>query len=182
MPIPDTAHNPAASASAQVPPAPAQPSGKVRWSGFSDQPRQFPSNYCNQGCHLFGGDASELYLAHRLPCVKRIDQAIAIAPTEKPNITPKSHCIYCQSTRHWLADCGDNQPDYLRPERQNPSVNRSQNICPHTYLLIRCMRTSRKKNCLTTMTCLGEPKVESPEALEVDDLPAVETLLDEIIR
>jgi len=35
---------------------------------------------------------------------------------------------------------------------------------------------------LTEMTCLGEPKVETPEALEVDNLSEVETLLEEIIR
>jgi len=32
------------------------------------------------------------------------------------------------------------------------------------------------------MTCLGVPKVETPEALEVDNLPEAETLLEEMIR
>ena len=32
------------------------------------------------------------------------------------------------------------------------------------------------------MICLGVPKVETPEALEVDNLPEVETLLEETIR
>ena len=32
------------------------------------------------------------------------------------------------------------------------------------------------------MTCLGEPKVETPEALEVDNLPEADTLLEEMIR
>ena len=32
-----------------------------------------------------------------------------------------------------------------------------------------------------SMTCLWEPKVETPEALEVDNLPEVETLLEEMI-
>jgi len=35
---------------------------------------------------------------------------------------------------------------------------------------------------LTAMTCLAEPKVETPEALEVDTLPEAETLLEEMIR
>jgi len=32
------------------------------------------------------------------------------------------------------------------------------------------------------MTCLGEPKVETQEGLEVDNLPEAETLLEEMIR
>jgi len=32
------------------------------------------------------------------------------------------------------------------------------------------------------MTCLGEPKVETLEGLEVDNLPEAETLLEEMIR
>jgi len=32
------------------------------------------------------------------------------------------------------------------------------------------------------MTCLGEPKAETAEALEVDNLPEAETLLEEMIR
>ena len=32
------------------------------------------------------------------------------------------------------------------------------------------------------MTCLKEPKVETPEALEVDNLPEAEMLLEEMIR
>jgi len=35
---------------------------------------------------------------------------------------------------------------------------------------------------LTAMTYLGEPKVETPEALEVDNLPEAEALLEEMIR
>ena len=34
---------------------------------------------------------------------------------------------------------------------------------------------------MTAMTCLGEPKVETPEALEVDNLPEAEMLLEEMI-
>jgi len=34
---------------------------------------------------------------------------------------------------------------------------------------------------LTAMTCLGEPKVETPEAQEVDNLPEAETLLEATI-
>jgi len=37
-PIPATLHHPATSASAHVPPAPAKPSGRAGWSGFSEQP------------------------------------------------------------------------------------------------------------------------------------------------
>jgi len=44
------------------------------------------------------------------------------------------------------------------------------------------MRTSRRKNGLTVMTCLGVPKVETQEALEVDNLPEAERLLEEMIR
>jgi len=44
------------------------------------------------------------------------------------------------------------------------------------------MRTSRRKNGLTAITCLGQPKVETPQALEVDNLPEAEMLLEEIIR
>ena len=40
----------------------------------------------------------------------------------------------------------------------------------------------RKKNSLMAMTCLGEPKVESAEVLEVDNLTEVETLLEDMIR
>jgi len=70
MPIPATPHNPAASASGQVPPAPAKPSGRAGWSGFSDQPGQFASKYCNEGCRMVGGAGSEFYFSHRAPCVK----------------------------------------------------------------------------------------------------------------
>ena len=35
---------------------------------------------------------------------------------------------------------------------------------------------------MTAMICLGEPKVETPEALEVDNLREAETLLEETIR
>jgi len=34
---------------------------------------------------------------------------------------------------------------------------------------------------LTAMTHLGEPKVETPETLEVDNLPEAERLLEEMI-
>jgi len=37
---------------------------------------------------------------------------------------------------------------------------------------------NEKKNGLTAMTCLGERKVETAEALEVDNLPGVEMLLE----
>jgi len=43
------------------------------------------------------------------------------------------------------------------------------------------MRTSLRKNGLTAMICLGEPKVETLEALEVENLPEAETLLEEMI-
>ena len=35
---------------------------------------------------------------------------------------------------------------------------------------------------MTAITCLGEPKVETLEALEVDNLPEAEMLLEEMIR
>jgi len=41
-----------------------------------------------------------------------------MAPKEKPALTTKSRCTYCESTRHKAADCGDFQRDYLRPQPQ----------------------------------------------------------------
>jgi len=117
-PIPATPHNPAASASALVLPAPAKPSGRVGWLGLSDQPGQFASKYCNEGCNMVGGDGSEFYFSHRQPCVKGMDQAIIVALKEKQNVTPKNRCTYCQLTRHKVTNCGDFQRDYLRPQSQ----------------------------------------------------------------
>jgi len=114
-PIPATPHNQVASASAQPPPAPAKPSGRAGWSGFSDQSGQFAWKYCNEGCHMVGGDGSDFYFSHRPPCVKRMDQAVIMAQKEKPALTTKNRCTYCESTRHKGADCGDFQGDYLRP-------------------------------------------------------------------
>jgi len=68
------------------------------------------------------------------------------------------------------------------PNLNNLSVNSFHHVRPHIHLLIREMRTSRKKNRLTAMTCLGEPKVETPEQLVVDNLPEVETLLKVMMR
>jgi len=144
--IPATPHNPAASASAQVPPAPAKPSGRAGWSGFSEQPGQFASKYCNEGCRMVGGDGSEFYFSHRAPCVKGMNQAIMMAPKEKPGAATKSRCTYCESTRHKVADCGDFQRDYRDPNLNNPSVNRSHHVCQYAHRLIRWMRTSRRKN------------------------------------
>jgi len=67
---------------------------------------------------MVGGDGSDYYFSHRPPCVKRIHQAIIMALKEKPNLTPKNRCTYCESTRHNVADCGDFQRDYLRPQPQ----------------------------------------------------------------
>ena len=94
-PIPATPQNLTASAWAQVPPAPANPLGRAGWSGFSDQPGQFSSKYCNEVCQMVGGDSSLFYFSHQLPSVKSIDQFIVMAPQEKPNITPKNRCTYC---------------------------------------------------------------------------------------
>ena len=102
-PISATPHNPAASASAQVPPALAKPSGRAGWSGFLDQPGQCASKYCNEGCRMVGGDSSEFYFSHRPPCVKRMDQVIIMAPKEKTAVTTKSHCTYFELTRHKVA-------------------------------------------------------------------------------
>jgi len=66
---------------------------------------------------MVGGDGSELYFSHRPPCVKGMDQAIIIGK-EKTAVTPNSHCTYCESTRHKVAECGDFHPDYLRPQPQ----------------------------------------------------------------
>jgi len=89
-PIPATPQNPAVAASAQVPTAPAKPCGRAGWLGFSDQPGQFTSKYCNAGCRMVGGDGSEFYFSHRPPCVKRMDQAIIMAQKEKRAGTTKS--------------------------------------------------------------------------------------------
>jgi len=48
-----------------------------------------------------------------------------MAPKEKSAVATKSRCTYCESTRHKIADCGDFQRDYLRPQphqsvRQTP--------------------------------------------------------------
>ena len=117
-PIPAISHNLAASASAQVPPAPAKPSGRAGWSGFSDQPGQFASKYFNKGCRMVGGDGSEFYFLHRAPCVNGMNQAIIMPPKVKPAVTTKSRCTYCELTRHKVADSGDFQRDYLRPQPQ----------------------------------------------------------------
>jgi len=114
--IPATAHNPAASVLAQVPLAPANPSGRAEWSDFSDQPKHFASKHCEEDCGIVGGDGGKFYFLDRPPCVKMIDQAISIAPKEKPNVTLKNHCTYCESTTHKIADCEDFQRDYLRPQ------------------------------------------------------------------
>ena len=82
-PIPATSHNPAASALAQPPPAPAKPSVRAGWSGFSYQLAHFASKYCNASCRMFGGDCSKFYFSHRPPCVKRMDLAIVMAMKEK---------------------------------------------------------------------------------------------------
>jgi len=47
-----------------------------------------------------------------------MNQAIIMAPKEKPALTTKSRCTYCESTRHKVPDCGDFQRDYLRPQPQ----------------------------------------------------------------
>jgi len=67
---------------------------------------------------MVGGDGSEFYFLHRAPCVKGMNQAIIMAPKEKTAVTPKSRCTYCESTRHKVAECGDFQRDYLRPQPQ----------------------------------------------------------------
>jgi len=64
------------------------------------------------------GDGSEFYFSHRAPCVKGMNQAIILAPKEKPTATTKSRCTYCESTRHKVADCRDFPRDYLRPQPQ----------------------------------------------------------------
>jgi len=40
----------------------------------------------------------------------------------------------------------------------------------------------REEDWFTAMTCLPVPKVETVEAQEVDTLPEVETLLEDMIR
>jgi len=117
-PIPGTPHNPAASCSAQVPPAPAKPSGRAGLSGFADQSGPFVFKYGNEGCRMVEGDRSEFYFSHRAPCVKGMNQAIIMAPKDKATDTTKSCCTYSESSRHKVTDCGDFQHDYLRPQPQ----------------------------------------------------------------
>jgi len=47
-----------------------------------------------------------------------MNQPIMMAPKEKPAVTTKARCTYCESTRHKVADCGDCERDYLRPQPQ----------------------------------------------------------------
>jgi len=75
------------------------------------------------------GDGSEFSLSHRPLCIKGMDQAIILAPKEKPNVTPKKSCTYCELTRHKVADCGDFQGDYLRPQPQQSVL---QPLPPHS--------------------------------------------------
>jgi len=67
---------------------------------------------------MVGGDGSEFYFSHRAPCVKGINQAIMMAQKEKTAVATKSRCTYCESTRHKVADCGDFQRYYVRPQPQ----------------------------------------------------------------
>jgi len=67
---------------------------------------------------MVGGDGSEFYFSHRLLWVKRMDQAIIMAPKEKTAVTTKSRGTYCESTRYKVTDRGDFQSDYLRPQPQ----------------------------------------------------------------
>jgi len=71
-PIPATPHNLVAFALAQPPQPPAKPLRRAGWSGFSDQPGQFASRYCNEGCRLLGADGSKFYFSHWAPGVKGI--------------------------------------------------------------------------------------------------------------
>jgi len=67
---------------------------------------------------MVGGDSSEFYLLHRAVCFKKANQAIEMALKEKPKVSLKSSCIYCESTRHQVAECGDFQRNYLRLQPQ----------------------------------------------------------------
>jgi len=67
---------------------------------------------------MVGGDGSEFYFSHRAPYIKGMNQAIMIAPKEKPAVTTKSRCTYFELTRHKVTDCGDFQRDYLRPQHE----------------------------------------------------------------
>ena len=78
---------------------------------------------------MVGGDGSEFYFSPRPPCVKWMDQAIIMAPKEKPTFTLNSCCPYWESTRHKVADCGDFQPDYLRPQ---PEQSDHQPLLPRS--------------------------------------------------
>jgi len=90
MPIHTIPHDPVAPGSAQVLPALAKLSGRAGWPGFSDQPRQFASKYCNEGCPMGGRDGTEFYFLHKSLCFKKANQAIEMATKEKPNVTAKS--------------------------------------------------------------------------------------------
>jgi len=67
---------------------------------------------------MVGGDSRGFYFSYRPPCVQRMDQPSVMGLKEKPNVITKSHCTYCKSTRHKVANCGDFKRDYLRPQPQ----------------------------------------------------------------
>jgi len=130
---------------------------------------------------MVGGDGSEFYFSHRAPSVKGMNQAIMMAPKENPAVATKSRCTYCVSTRHKVANCGYFQRDYLRPQPQQSVRQQLPPRSPAHPPSDQMDEDERRKDGLTAMTCLGEPKVETPEALEVDNLPEAERLLEEMI-
>jgi len=60
-------------------------------------------------------------------------QAIILAPKEKPNLSSKNRCIYCESTGHQLGDSGVFQRDCLRPTREQ-SVRQPLSLCSPAHL------------------------------------------------
>ena len=61
------------------------------------------------------------------------NQAIKMIPKDKLNVTSKSRCTYCELTRHPVADFGDLQRDYLRPQPQH-SVRQLLPPCSPAHL------------------------------------------------
>jgi len=67
---------------------------------------------------MVGGDGSKFYFSHWAHCVKGINQAIMMAPKEKPAVATKGSCTYCELTQHKVTDCRHFHRDYLRPQPQ----------------------------------------------------------------
>jgi len=131
---------------------------------------------------MVGGDSSEFYFSHRAPCVKGMNQAIMMAPKEKPAVATKSLCTYCESTQHKVADYGDFQRDYLRPQPQQsvrqPPPPRSPAHPPSDQM----DEDEPKEERFDGYNMPGGAQGGNTGGAGVDSLPEAQTLLEEKIR